>query len=367
MFLVWLYSVVCITAAAARGFVHDGEINDYGFRYLDYHLTNLKRELSIDDNDMSSHNLILPFNTTRVPGSPEALKIQDFIINTFNSSLWDLEVDNFQEKGYNYTNLVFTFNPSKSENSSGDNDDDDDDDKEYIVLAAHYDTLINPKGFIGAMDSAASCSILLYIAKFLQYAYVNDKFMLYPVFRDAEKGIKIIFFDGEEALVSWSDDDSIYGARHLAAKWDTTGKISEMSLLALMDLIGSSEELPIPSYFKNSHYYYKVLNDIEDSYVELIRNDAKRPLTATNNKALRKSLDVHNLMFHQFNKNFMGDDHVPFYNRKVPVLHLIPSKFPATWHTIDDDYDHLDQQVIYKWALMMSEFALRSIESPESY
>lgn len=32
-----------------------------------------------------------------------------------------------------------------------------------------------------------------------------------------------IFFDGEEAFVRWGPDDSIYGARNLAKKWESTG------------------------------------------------------------------------------------------------------------------------------------------------
>lgn len=29
----------------------------------------------------------------------------------------------------------------------------------------------------------------------------------------------MIFFDGEEAFYEWTDRDSLYGARNLAAKW----------------------------------------------------------------------------------------------------------------------------------------------------
>jgi hypothetical protein len=32
--------------------------------------------------------------------------------------------------------------------------------------------------------------------------------------------LKFIFFDGEEAFEEWGPTDSIYGARHLAAKWE---------------------------------------------------------------------------------------------------------------------------------------------------
>lgn len=32
--------------------------------------------------------------------------------------------------------------------------------------------------------------------------------------------LQFIFFDGEEAFKKWSRTDSLYGSRHLAAKWN---------------------------------------------------------------------------------------------------------------------------------------------------
>lgn len=32
-------------------------------------------------------------------------------------------------------------------------------------------------------------------------------------------GLKFVFFDGEEAVERWTQDDSTYGARKLANKW----------------------------------------------------------------------------------------------------------------------------------------------------
>ena len=40
--------------------------------------------------------------------------------------------------------------------------------------------------------------------------------------RNPEITLQLIFLDGEEAFVDWTDTDSIYGARHLAAKWAKT-------------------------------------------------------------------------------------------------------------------------------------------------
>jgi len=34
--------------------------------------------------------------------------------------------------------------------------------------------------------------------------------------------LQLIFFDGEEAFVDWTETDSLYGARHLAAQMEKT-------------------------------------------------------------------------------------------------------------------------------------------------
>jgi len=37
-----------------------------------------------------------------------------------------------------------------------------------------------------------------------------------------DTSLQLIFFDGEEAFVDWTDTDSLYGARHLAAQMEKT-------------------------------------------------------------------------------------------------------------------------------------------------
>jgi len=45
--------------------------------------------------------------------------------------------------------------------------------------------------------------------------------------------LQLIFFDGEEAFVDWTETDSLYGARHLAAQMEKTGDTT-VSQLAMM-------------------------------------------------------------------------------------------------------------------------------------
>ena len=58
----------------------------------------------------------------------------------------------------------------------------------------------------------------------------------------------------------------------------------------------------------------------------------------------------------------MQDDHLPFIARGVHVLHLIPSRFPSVWHTINDDAEHLDIPTVEDWALLTTVFAAEYME-----
>ena len=50
------------------------------------------------------------------------------------------------------------------------------------------------------------------------------------------------------------------------------------------------------------------------------------------------------------------DDHIPFLQRGVPIVHLIPVPFPSVWHTAADDASALDPAVVADWARILSVF-----------
>ena len=51
----------------------------------------------------------------------------------------------------------------------------------------------------------------------------------------------LVFFDGEEAIQSWSASDSTYGSRHLAAKWGRDGTLGKIKAFMLADMIGDKD------------------------------------------------------------------------------------------------------------------------------
>ena len=78
-----------------------------------------------------------------------------------------------------------------------------------IVLATHYETnyWLKNINFVGANDGASTTGLLMAIADQLRGKTLDGY------------SIWLVFFDGEEAIQSWSASDSTYGSRHLAAKW----------------------------------------------------------------------------------------------------------------------------------------------------
>ncbi len=86
-----------------------------------------------------------------------------------------------------------------------------------LALVAHYDSKLTPAGFIGATDSAAPCAIIMHAARSVDEA-LTAKWAAMEADGssglEGEKGVQILFLDGEEAFVSWTNTDSLYGARY---------------------------------------------------------------------------------------------------------------------------------------------------------
>uniref|UniRef100_A0A7S1HXI9 Peptidase M28 domain-containing protein n=1 Tax=Eutreptiella gymnastica TaxID=73025 RepID=A0A7S1HXI9_9EUGL len=211
-----------------------------------------------------------------------------------------------------------------------------------LVLAAHYDSKLMPYHFVGATDSAASCGMLLDLAHNLTQSPPEMRNEgRYPV-------VHLVFFDGEEAVVDWTREDSIYGARHLAETWAAQGYLGRIELFVLLDLIGAHDAQYL-SWFKNTQHFYLRLADLED--------------TMRRQGLLRRTRKY----FHRkFNPGVIEDDHTPFLERGVPILHIIPWPFPKEWHTAGDDASILNWGAIYDMTSLIQRFVRVYLRGPIS-
>ncbi|KAL6242300.1 hypothetical protein RBB50_010848 [Rhinocladiella similis] len=319
------------------------------------------------DFDIRTGNLLAPILIPRVPGTPGSAQVLQHFVNFFHTSLpdWTVTLQNSTsktpthgDKEVPFVNLIATRDPPWSQPGN----------VGRLTLVAHYDSKYKPEGFIGATDSAAPCAMLMHAVRAIDAALtkkwdsVQAQDELDLDFEE-DKGIQVLLLDGEEAFHSWTATDSIYGARSLAEEWEHTthpatsiykNYLDSIELFVLLDLLGSPEDLPIPSWQHSSHWSYVKMAEAEERLRDLglFKSTSKRKWLTEKDK---KETDV-------FNSYIMQDDHIPFIARGVQVLHLIPARFPSVWHTMRDDAEHLDIDVVEDWALLTTAFAAEYME-----
>ena len=105
-----------------------------------------------------------------------------------------------------------------------------------ILLASHYETNypLRNINFVGANDGAATTGLLMAIGDRMHAATAGGKKL-------EGYSVWLVFFDGEEAINSWSRSDSTYGSRHLAAKWGRDGTLGQIKAFILADMIGDKD------------------------------------------------------------------------------------------------------------------------------
>ncbi|KAI0136195.1 glutaminyl-peptide cyclotransferase [Xylariales sp. AK1849] len=320
------------------------------------------------DFDINEGGLLAPILIPRVPGTPGQVKAQEHLANFFRTQLpaweilWQNSTSTTPATGnvqLPFANLIVRKEPPWTKPGQAN----------YLTLVAHYDSKIQPDGFIGATDSAVPCAILLHVARYIdQYMTQMHEEMIalgelggtVPM----DMGVQILLLDGEEAFVSWTATDSLYGSRALAEEWENTmnpamsryrDPLSQISLFVLLDLLGSQNPT-VPSYFQTTHWAYKGMANIEDRMrkLGLLETQPSTPFLPDAGK-----LPI------QFSRGSIQDDHVPFMGRGVNTLHIIPSPFPRVWHTINDDGAHLDHPTVRDWAKIVTAFAMEWLDMME--
>lgn len=259
----------------------------------------------------------------RVVGSPGHTEVQSYLKSTLASFGWTVITDRFDEKTpmgvKTFENIIAYSNPNA---------------ERYLLLAAHYDSKYFAEGeFLGATDSAVPCAMMINLLKTLQGAAMVE------LQSRTTQGLMLVFFDGEEAFENWSATDSIYGARHLAQRWENENFLSKIELFVLLDLLGTPDP-NFYSYFKNTN----------EDYARMMRGESK--LTEGGHLIKQGSSGVVNRSGQQqyFQPHSVGmgieDDHIPFMKRGVPILHVIPTPFPDVWHKMGDDGECIDYDTV---------------------
>ncbi len=229
----------------------------------------------------------------RPSGSPAIRETQEYIRGQLNSFGCSVEEDNFGASTpagrIPMINIVAKI-PGASPN--------------VVLLLTHYDTK-RKENFVGANDSGSSTGLMLEMARLL-------------CGKKSGVSIWIAFLDGEEAIGEWSDTDSTYGSRQMAAKLELANEIRRVKAVVLADMIGD-RDLGLRRESNSTVWL-----------TDLVWSTAKR-----------LGYEKHFLA----EKQTIEDDHIPFLRRGLPAVDLIDLDYPP-WHTPQDTLDKVSARSI---------------------
>lgn len=170
---------------------------------------------------------------------------------------------------------------------------------DVIMLAGHYDTKFYKEfRFVGANDGGSSTALLIELARRLAVAPRDYTYWL-------------VWFDGEEARVTWTERDSLYGSRRLAAELARAKQLPRAMIL--VDMIGERGA----RFLRESDSTTWLKDVIWGTAAELGHGgsfpNGETPIT---------------------------DDHYPFLQAGVDAVDIIDIDYQP-WHTAGDTIDKL--------------------------
>lgn len=235
----------------------------------------------------------------RYSGSEGAQKTAEWIVEKLKKyPSFKVETQTFEddtpEGKKTFRNIIADYGPSEGS---------------LVIIGCHYDTkkLNSAPDFQGANDGASGVAALLGIASELE----SGKF-------GKDKRIRLVFFDGEEALYNYSANDGLHGSRYAANEWEKDGTLKNTAAFILLDMIGDKD--------------LKIMVPAETS-----PEMRARLLSVVKRNGTEKFFDFNS-------KNNMHDDHIPFLEKGIPSIDLIDFSYGednSYWHTSSDSIDKI--------------------------
>src|SRR6267378_1792268 len=243
----------------------------------------------------------------RPSGSEAIAKLQDYIQSELSSYGCKVEADDFHADtpiGRLPMKNIVAKTPGEK---SG-----------MIVLATHYDTARSARDprtgevhpmptFVGADDAGSSTGVMLELARSL--CAKRERYAVW-----------ITFFDGEEAMHDWSDTDSRYGSREMAARLSTSGDLKKIKAFLLADIVGG----------RNARF---------------LREESSTPALVDLIWSTAAKMGYSAIFLNEATS--AQDDHDSFLKRGVPSVDVIGDFLNnGYWHTPQDSLDKISAKTL---------------------
>lgn len=176
-----------------------------------------------------------------------------------------------------------------------------------IVVGAHYDTLVKPRGFVGANNGAAGSAVVVESARALSGAPANP----------GARKVSFVLFDGEEPAAGLPEESADFyneGLRGSRAYVDAHP--GETSSMILLDYVGN-----------RGLYLPREASSTEELWSRLL--------------VAAEAVGAQRFFSSEAGPEII-DDHTPFLRAGVPAIDLIDWSYPG--HSLADGLDKISRQ-----------------------
>jgi len=176
-----------------------------------------------------------------------------------------------------------------------------------LVIGAHYDTLVEPKGFVGANNGAAGSAIVVELGRALARLKRPEN----------AREIRLVLFDGEEPASGLPEKDPDFYANGLrGSKAYVKAHKDRTAATVLLDYVGN-KNLRLPREGSSTGQLW-----------DQVRAAARRVGAART--------------FPDDTQTTLLDDHTPFLREGLPAVDLIDWSYPG--HELSDTIDKLSRR-----------------------
>jgi Zn-dependent M28 family amino/carboxypeptidase len=191
-----------------------------------------------------------------------------------------------------------------------------------IIIGSHYDTkALTNAHFVGANDGGSSTGALLEMARVAS----------------GQANLWFVFFDGEEALVEYADNDGLQGSRYFVEDLKGRNLVKRVKAMVLLDMVGDANlQITLPA----------------------------NGVPALKQKLFDAARDTGNRDYFSVTPATITDDHVPFLRAGIPAIDIIDFEYGSAsglndyWHTDKDTLDKISRRSL----AIVGQTALRFIE-----
>ena len=175
-----------------------------------------------------------------------------------------------------------------------------------IVVGAHYDTLVKPKGFVGANNGAAGTAVVVEVARALAASRT----------RDGAREVRFVLFDGEEPAAGLPEESAdFYHSGLRGSRAYVAAHPGRTAAMVLLDYVGNAG-------------------------VRLPRENSSSIALWTRLRAAARAVGAARVFPPDIGEEIV-DDHTPFLRAGVPAVDLIDWTYPG--HDLSDGIDKLSR------------------------